>query len=299
MAQSSIPAAEIGITQALVRALLVEQHPDLADLSISEIASGWDNALFRIGDFLVVRLPRRAIAVPLVEHEHRWLPQLAQRLPLPIPVARRMGRPGCGYPWPWSVLEWIEGETAVRSVPIRNAEIAHSLGAFLRALHVPAPTDAPTNTVRGVALAARTPRMLGYVDAVRDMVDAKKILAGWERAIAVPGWLGPKVWLHGDLHPANVILSKGRIAAVIDFGDLTSGDPATDLAAAWMLFSPEVRGVFRQAADSPARPIDDHMWMRARAWALTMNVGWLSMSANDAETTAMTQAAIAAVLADE
>ena len=109
----------------------------------------------------------------------------------------------------------------------------------------------------------------------------------------------PAAEVHGDLHPANVILSHGKIAAIIDFGDLTAGDPATDLAAAWMLFAPEVRSVFRQAATSPVRPIDDDTWSRARGWALTMNLAWLSMSADDEETTLMTRMAIAAVLADE
>jgi aminoglycoside phosphotransferase (APT) family kinase protein len=153
--------------------------------------------------------------------------------------------------------------------------------------------------VRGVPLSARTPQMLKYVEAVSDIGDANKIHRSWERAIRTPLWSGPLVWVHGDLHPANVILSQGRITAVIDFGDLTAGDPATDLAAAWMLFSPEVRSIFRQAANSPLRPIDDDTWSRARGWALTMNLAWLSMSANDEETTTMTRTAIGGVLADE
>ena len=113
----------------------------------------------------------------------------------------------------------------------------------------------------------------------------------------MPPWAGPDVWVHGDLHPANVILCHGRLAAIIDFGDLAAGDPATDLAAAWMLFSPEVRSIFRQAAAPPLRPIDDDTWSRARGWALTMNLAWLSMSADDEETNAMTQKAISDVLA--
>jgi aminoglycoside phosphotransferase (APT) family kinase protein len=217
-----MPAAEVEITERLVRQLLADQHPDLADLSLLEISGGWDNALYRLGSSLAVRLPRRAVAVPLLENERRWLPQLAPQLPLPIPVALRMGRPGRGYPWPWSVRQWIEGETAVRSVPIHDVNVARALGAFLQALHVPAPAEAPHNPVRGVPLSERTPRMLEYVKAVSDIVDANKILDCWERVVGLPLWAGPNLWVHGDLHPANVLLSHGRIAGVIDFGDLTA-----------------------------------------------------------------------------
>ena len=226
MAQNPMPAAEVEITEGLVRELLSDQHPDLAKLPLSEISGGWDNALFRLGGSLAVRLPRRAVAVPLLENEHRWLPDLAARLPLGIPVAQRIGRPGRGYPWPWSVRQWIEGETAVSSVPIHDPDVGRSLGGFLRALHVPAPADAPTNLVRGVPLSTRTPQILKYIESVSDIVDTKKVLRRWERAIGIPLWSGPNVWVHGDLHPANVILSQGRIAAVIEFGDLTAGDPS-------------------------------------------------------------------------
>ncbi|MER7151067.1 phosphotransferase [Streptomyces lydicus] len=51
--------------------------------------------------------------------------------------------------------------------------------------------------------------------------------------------------LHGDLHPANILVDRGRIRAVIDFGDITSGDPATDLSVAWMLFTAEQRVALR------------------------------------------------------
>src|SRR5262245_13476824 len=122
MAQRPIPPAEIEITQGLVRDLLLDQHPDLADLPLLEVAGGWDNARFRLGRSLAVRLPRRAVAVPLLENEHRWLPQLAPLLPLPIPVALRTGKAGRGYPWPWSIRQWIEGETGVRSVPLTDVE---------------------------------------------------------------------------------------------------------------------------------------------------------------------------------
>src|SRR4029450_5185628 len=96
----------------LVRALLEAQHPDLAKLPLKDVGSGWDNRLYRLGEALAVRLPQRAVAAPLIEREQRWLPQLAPRLPLPVPIPVRTGEPGCGYPWPWTIVQWRIGESA-------------------------------------------------------------------------------------------------------------------------------------------------------------------------------------------
>src|SRR6516164_9130358 len=119
MTINSRPPSEVAIDEALVRALLVEQHPDLAGLRITSTSAGWDNHLFRLGDHLAVRLPRRGLASDLILHEQQWLPKLGPRLPLPIPVPVRMGRPGCGYPWSWSVVPWLVGESAAVT-PLRD-----------------------------------------------------------------------------------------------------------------------------------------------------------------------------------
>jgi len=133
------PAAEVEVTEGLVRALLREQHPDLADLALVEVASGWDNLIYRLGDALSVRLPRRATSAVLIEHEQRWLPQLGVGLPLPVPVPLRVGVPGCGYPWPWTISTWLPGRSAELDPPEDLELAAVMLGAFLRALHQPAP----------------------------------------------------------------------------------------------------------------------------------------------------------------
>jgi aminoglycoside phosphotransferase (APT) family kinase protein len=139
------PPAEVTIDPSLVRALLQEQHTDLAQLALIDIGEGWDNKLFRLGDALAVRLPRRAASAALIEHEQRWLPRLSPRLPLPVPVPLRVGRPGSGFPWSWSVVPWLAGESALVAPPQDPAPIAATLAQFLRALHQPAPDDAPHN----------------------------------------------------------------------------------------------------------------------------------------------------------
>jgi aminoglycoside phosphotransferase (APT) family kinase protein len=241
------------------------------------VASGWDNVIFRLGDELAVRLPRRAPAAELVDHEQRWLPTLAAQLPLPIPTPIHAGRPGHGYPWSWSVLPWFDGDVALRTPPSDLSAAATTLGRFVRALHVGAPHDAPTNPYRGVPLSDRTQRLHDAVASLSGDVDGSAIVALWDELVEAPAWGRPSVWLHGDLHPANVIVHRGEIAAIIDWGDVTSGDPATDLAVAWMLFPPDTRLVFRTAAGR----VDDATWSRARAWALALGLAYLASSADN------------------
>ncbi len=272
-----MPAAEVDIDDALVRALLREQFPDLAALPLTPLSSGWDNVLYRLGPHLVVRLPRRAAAAPLVAHEQQWLPVLAPRLPLPIPAPVRAGRPGCGYPWAWNVVPWFDGASALAEPPRDLSAAATTIGRFVRALHTPAPADAPPNPVRGVPLADRSARLHDTVEALRDEIDAGAIERTWSQLVDTPPWPGPPVWLHGDLHPANILVDRGAISAVVDWGDITSGDPATDLAVAWMLFPPDQRLVFRAAAGH----VDDDTWARARGWALALGLAYLGNSADN------------------
>lgn len=271
------PAAEVDVDESLVRALLGEQHPDLAGLPLMPLASGWDNAIFRLGDDLVVRLPRRQLAAALIEHEHRWLPELATRLPMPIPVAVREGRPAEFYPWAWSICPWFPGTVAART-PVEDRPLAaRVLGEFVAAMHQPAPADAPENPFRGVPLSKRDGVTRERIAQLGDLLDAPAVTACWDEALAVPPWSGPALWLHGDLHPANLLVHRGRLSAVIDFGDLTSGDPATDLAVAWMMFPADLRPVFRGAAGD----VDDDTWARALGWALSLGVAYLAHSADN------------------
>ena len=303
-----MPAAEVEITDDLVLALLAEQHPDLAGLALEPLAFGWDNAIFRLGDDLVVRLPRRQLGANLVEHEHRWLPELARTLPIPIPAPVRMGVPGCGFPWRWSVCPFFDGDVAADvglTAPTRDAQ---RLGEFVAALHRPAPPDAPVNEFRrGQPITEFIPRIESNIaqlgpalenvrpgtDPGRTFSDAAK--ARLAELAEVAEWDGPALWVHGDLHSANVVVKDGSISAVIDFGDLTSGDPAVDLAVAWMLFDEADRAVFRAAAGA-SRSVDDATWQRGQLWALHFAVLYLLHSADAPRFQRMGTHLLAAVL---
>ena len=166
---------------------------------------------------------------------------MAARLPLPIPAPVRIGRPGSGYPWSWSVCPWLEGATAADEPPRHPFVTARQLGAFLAALHAPAPPDAPANPYRGVPLPDRAQATQDRIEQMSEAIDAPAVHRCWNELAATPGWTGPPLWLHGDLHPLNVLVHEGRLSGVIDFGDVTAGDPATDLSVAWMLFDPSAR----------------------------------------------------------
>lgn len=295
MTIGSKPLADVAIDQSVVRALLQEQHPDLADLPLVEVGEGWDNKLFRLGDALAVRLPRRLSAVVLIEQEQRWLPVLAPRLPLAVPAPLRVGIPGCGFPWPWSIAPWFPGQTALLAPPHDAIASAARLRDFLRALHQPAPENAPHNPWRGVTLAARTPLLVDHLQRLDDLVDRTAVLALWDRVLAAPPRSGPPVWIHGDLHPGNLVVRDGRLSAVIDFGDLTAGDPATDWSVFWMTAA---QWTPLESAIEALSTIDDHTAMRARGWALALGISILSSSRDDRSMGAMGQATIRAALND-
>lgn len=282
-----MPAAEVEIDVDLVRRLLTDQHPDLADLPIVELANGWDNVMFRLGPDLTVRIPRRELAASLVEHEQRWLPVLAPGLPLPIPAPVRVGRPTDYYPWSWSVLPWFEGRPVADDPELDGPAAARDLGRFLAALHRPAPPEAPANPHRGGPLADRDLLVRQRLDQLGNAVDRASLLARWDRGLAAPPWNGPPTWLHGDLHGLNVLSLDGRLVAVIDFGDITAGDPATDLAAAWPILDAADHDEFRRAASTAERPVDDDLWHRAGGWALSVGLALLANSADNPALAAM------------
>ena len=279
MAANPMPAAEVEISAGLVRRLLAGQHPDLGHLPVEFLAHGWDNELYRLGDTLVVRLPRRALAAEIIKNEQRWLPELASRLPLPIPCPERTGAPAHGYPYSWSVVRYLPGVPAAQAGALDVASATAAIGRFLGALHAPAPPDAPANPFRGVPLAERSERFWANLALLTDHADHEAIVRAWETALAAPGYDGPRVWLHGDLHPANILVSDGQISGVIDFGDITAGDPAGDLSVAWMLFPPECHSRFWSSyRETGSRPADDALRLRAMGWALNFAVVFLAHS---------------------
>jgi aminoglycoside phosphotransferase (APT) family kinase protein len=258
------PAAEQQIDAALIAGLLADQHPDLAGQPLAPLEAGWDNVMFRLGDGLLVRVPRRAASAELVAHEQDWLPGLAPLLPLPIPAPLRAGRPGRGFPWRWSVLPWLPGEAADERPPEPGE--AGRFGAFLRALHQPAPAGAPANPYRGVPLPRRAPAVeerLGRLAAKTGLV-TPALRRAWQEALEAPIDVAP-TWIHGDLHTRNVLVHGGRLSAVIDWGDIAAGDRATDLAAIWMLFAdPAARAAALAASGEPS----EATLRRARGWAI-------------------------------
>ncbi len=261
------PKAEIAIDVALVKTLLQSQHPDLADAALEPVACGWDNAIFRLGDQLCVRLPRRAASAALLVNEQRWLPELKKRLPLPIPAPIRIGHPWADYPWNWSVLPWLSGVTADQSKLVADEGIA--LAKFLKALHTPAPATAPHNPYRGVPLAQRAAAVEERMERMERATQSVRsdIRSIWKDALAAPIEVD-STWIHGDLHARNVLVHEQRLSAVIDWGDLCAGDRATDLASIFMwLPDRESRAMaMTEYGGSTAT------WQRARGWAVLFGV---------------------------
>jgi aminoglycoside phosphotransferase (APT) family kinase protein len=294
VAVQNMPAAEIAVTVDLVHALIAEQHPDLADLDVTPVANGWDNAIFRLGPELAVRVPRRRAGADLVEHEHRWLPALSERLPIPIAAPVRPGRPSASFPWSWSICRWFDGDVAADVSLSDPLGEARRLGSFVAVLHEPAPPDAPVNPHRGQPVAELRPRVEANVELLGSQIDGRRVLGRFEDVASADEWSGEPVWLHGDLHAANVVVLDGAISAVLDFGDLTSGDPAVDLAIAWMLFDAAERSAFRTAAGD----IDDATWSRARAWALHFALLYVLNSADSERFARMGRSLLAALDVD-
>lgn len=286
-----MPAADVDVSPGLVRGLLADQHPDLARLPVEFFANGWDNALFRVGDRLIARLPRRAAAAEIIRHEQRWLPRVAAELPIPTPYPERIGAPALGYPWPWSVVPYLPGE------PVGVSELdwsaaATAMGGFLRALHVPAPVDAPANPSRGVWIGEREATFGANCETVGGRVDQGAARRVWRSATSAARHPGPPVWVHGDLHPLNILACDGRISGVIDFGDITSGDPATDLAVAWFLLPSSHREEFWAAYGGAGSALR----ARARGWALNLGTVFMAYSADNPVMLAIGERTVSRVL---
>jgi aminoglycoside phosphotransferase (APT) family kinase protein len=269
------PAAEVDIDVALIAALLRNQLPELRG-EVRIVASGWDNVIARVGDDLCVRMPRRALSAPLVQHEASWLPQLAPALPVDVPTCVAVGEPGLGYPWTWLVCPWFEGRPLTDVAVADRAPIATQLGAFVSALHRPAPAAAPVSRWRGTPLTEVAPTVFERLEQIKP-ADAASLSTVWSRCVDAPPHVGPPVWLHGDLHPLNILArldTAPALRAVIDWGDLCCGDPATDLAIAWLALDECGRAAF-QAAASRRHPLDDPIWDRGLAWAVALGVLFL------------------------
>jgi aminoglycoside phosphotransferase (APT) family kinase protein len=262
-------ADELDITPPLVRRLITAQFPQWAHLSLRRVpSSGTDNALYRLGDELVVRLPRIHWAADLIEKECFWLPKLALHLPLAIPVPLARGEPDDRYPWRRAIYRWIEGDHATIDTLPGAEQTAIDLATFITALQQIDATGGPLpgtdDLARGKPLALRNPYTRQAIAALDGMIDARLATAAWEDALRAPVWDRAPVWFHGDLLPGNLLFRQGRLHAVIDFGTLGVGDPACDLIVAWNLFSGNSRTLFRETLG-----VDEATWARGRGWALS------------------------------
>ncbi|MFE2226740.1 aminoglycoside phosphotransferase family protein [Streptomyces kronopolitis] len=267
----TLHADEADIDMPLVRRLLAAQFPQWADRSLTAVDSaGTSNAIYRLGADMVVRLPRTAGAAGDVEKEHRWLPRLAPTLPVAVPAPLGKGSPAEGYPWPWSVYRWLDGGNPAPGRFAAPARIAADLAEFVAALQRIDPADGPP-AYRSEPLRERDDATRAALAELDALVDTEAATAVWEAALRAPSWPGPAVWIHADLQPGNVLLDRGRLSAVIDFGCAGLGDPAVDVIAAWYLLPAEARGVFRTALG-----VDEATWARGRGWALSVALMELS-----------------------
>ena len=267
MTDSRVDNLQLTIDEIQVRRLIAAQFPQWKDLPIRPVAcGGWDNRSFHLGEDMLVRMPSALIYAGQVEKEHYWLPRLAPFLPLSIPMPLAMGEPVHGYPWRWSIYRWLEGDTAAFAPIADLCDVATSLAQFLVALHhidsTGGPLSGPHNFYRGGPLITYDVETRQAIAILKDKIDVVATTEVWESAL-VSAWVGSPVWVHGDISVGNLLVQKGRLSAVIDFGQLGIGDPACDLSIAWTLFKGESREIFRTILS-----FDSNTWARGRAWTL-------------------------------
>lgn len=255
------------VDRALAVRLIATQFPQWADLRLCPVpADGWDHRSFRLGNSMVVRLPSAPEYAGQVEREHRWLPWLAPHLPFEVPHPLALGRPGCGYPFDWSVYRWIEGDTAARAGVADVRAFAADVARFLASLESIAAAGGPApgadNFFRGGDLATYDAQARAALDRLSGFIDVRAATRIWDAALA-SHWTRDPVWVHGDMSAANLIVRGGRLIAVIDFGQLAVGDPACDLVIAWTFLGPAGRSVFRDRM-----PVDEDTGQRGRGWAI-------------------------------
>jgi aminoglycoside phosphotransferase (APT) family kinase protein len=254
---------EVDIDVDLVRRLLFTQFPQGAELPLQAVPSaGTVNAIYRLGDDMCVRLPRVHRWAGDLENELRWLPTLAPQLPLVVPEPLATGRPGEGFPFPWAIYRWLQGETLATARVGDEREAAADLARFVAALRRIDPSGGPRSG-RDKPLLMRERETRAAIESLRGIIDTDAATAAWEASLGAPGWDGRPAWTHGDLLPPNLLVEDSRLSAVIDFGNMGIGDPAVDVIAAWSVFGDGGRDDFQRTLD-----VDDATWLRGRGFAL-------------------------------
>ncbi|OKK17269.1 phosphotransferase [Streptomyces sp. CB00455] len=268
MSTGQTPAGPPRLHDDLVRRLIAGQFPRWAGRSVRRVPSGGTvNAMYRLGEDMVVRLPLTAGGAEDVAAERAWLPHLARLLPVAVPEVLGAGEPAEGYPWPWSVYRWLAGENPRAGALGAPELLAGDLAAFVAAMRRITLPGAPP-AYRGGPLATLDDSTRAAIETLRGIpeegVDCGAVTAVWQDALRAPAWDGPPVWLHADLMPGNLLVDGGRLTSVIDFGCTGVGDPACDLFPAWNLLPAAARKVFREALD-----VDDATWRRGRGRTLS------------------------------
>lgn len=257
------PPAEIELAKEEIKELLDAQIHELSDLPLEYLESGWDNVMYRLGDDYVIRLPRRQQGADLINNEQRCLDHLPGSLPVDIPIPIFLGKPQYNYPWQWSVLPYFEG-IALDQTTVESNEVERFM-SFLKSIHRPSYGSAPNNEYRGVDLSMRAKdleeRMEGIKMHLGDDFSTLKII--WDEALSAK-INEEDLWIHGDLHPRNVLVNEGKISAIIDWGDITSGDVATDLASIWMLFDDKAT----RSKAVELYDMDEALLSRTKGWVI-------------------------------
>ena len=255
---------EVDTDADLVRRLLASQHPQWAELPVERVPSaGTDNAIYRLGDDLAVRLPRIHWSVDNVAKEQKWLPVLAPHLPLAVPVPVAAGEPDEAFPYPWGVVQWLPGELATLDRLDDPVQAALDLAAFVRALQSIDSTGGPKHH-RGLPIRIADEMVRKGIAGVRGEIDGDAVIEAWDRVVTAPDYNGPPVWFHGDLSYLNLLARDGKLTAVIDWGSCGVGDPAIEMEPAWSLFPPDARQAYRDTIG-----VDDATWERGKGWVLT------------------------------
>jgi aminoglycoside phosphotransferase (APT) family kinase protein len=285
---------EVDTDADLVRRLLASQHPQWGELPIERVSSaGTDNAIYRLGDDLAVRVPRIPSAVDAVAKEQKWLPVLARHLRLAVPLPVAVGEPEEAFPYPWGVVQWLPGDLATLDRLDDPVRAAIDLAAFVRALQAVDPTGGPEHR-RGLPIRLSDGMVRMGIAGLRGEVDADAVAEAWNRVLSVPDHNGPRVWFHGDLSYLNLLARDGKLTAVIDWGTCGVGDPAIETIIAWSLFPPDARHAYRDALG-----VDDTTWERGKGWVLEGVFGIAYYRNTNPVLVANAIRAIEAVLADD
>jgi aminoglycoside phosphotransferase (APT) family kinase protein len=265
MSDKKMHIHEVPIDVPLLKKLLSAQFQKWANLPLSLLRSdGTDNAIYRLGTDMCIRLPRISSAADQVDKEQKWLPHLAPHLPLEIPDILERGRPNADYPWPWSICRWIEGENATTSQITDLRQAAFDLANFIEALHRINSAGGPPSR-RGFPLSTQDKDVRSALKSLHGVIDTALLTRIWEECTQASLWDKPPVWIHGDLLPANLLIQDGKLSAIIDFGLMGIGDPACDLIPAWSFLTADTRNIFRTTLG-----VDDATWTRGRGWALSI-----------------------------